>query len=217
MGSGQCSMRFISANQPSIMPVQGIILVQRHISMFCVAPKLKPPDLLTPTVVLSWDSIQVYTPYPQLHLQCLWEWDRIMAGGRSQPAMALSYSLRQWPYQSIFLLSLHKTVLNRMVTCTARTPLPTLGAALSTFMLYRVPNNTFKPSQWTRTHIWTLQEYTYSQWIAHNTFVHGHHTHLPGPHTGFPSWHKSQRSTKIAPPFQVTTCHSYLVFPLPST
>ena len=42
----------------------------------------------------------------------------------------------QWPFpipsdndpinQSINLLSLHKTVLNRMVTCTARTPLPTL-------------------------------------------------------------------------------------------
>jgi hypothetical protein len=44
---------------------------------------------------------------------------------------------------------------------------------MSTFMLYRVPNNTFKPSQWTRTLIWTLQEYTYSQWISHNTFVHG--------------------------------------------
>ena len=60
-----------------------------------------------------------------------------------------------------------------MVTCTAKTPLPTLGADMSTFMLYRVPNNTFKPSQWTRTLIQTLQEYTYSQWISHNTFVHG--------------------------------------------
>ena len=64
-----------------------------------------------------------------------------------------------------------------MVTSTARTPLPTLGAALSTFMLYRVPNNTFEPSQWTRTLIWNLQEYTCSQWISHNTFVHGA-THL---------------------------------------
>ena len=27
---------------------------------------------------------------------------------------------------------------------------------------------------------------TYSQWIAHNTFVPRHPTHLPGPHTGFP-------------------------------
>ena len=60
-----------------------------------------------------------------------------------------------------------------MVTCTARTPLPTLGAAMSTFMMYRVPKNTFKPSQWIRTLIQTLQEYTYSQWIARNNFVHG--------------------------------------------
>jgi hypothetical protein len=95
-----------------------------------------------------------------------------MAGGRSQPAIAPPYSLRQQPYQSIYLLSLCKTVLNRMVTCTARTPLPTLGTALSTFMLYRVPTNTFKPIQWTRTLIWTLQKYTYGQWIACNTFVH---------------------------------------------
>ena len=43
---------------------------------------------------------------------------------------------------------------------------------MSTFMLYRIPYNTFTPSQWTRTLIWTLQEYTYSQWIAHITFVH---------------------------------------------
>ena len=44
---------------------------------------------------------------------------------------------------------------------------------MSTFMQYRVPNNTFKPSQWTRSLIWTLQEYTSSQWIDCNTFVHG--------------------------------------------
>jgi hypothetical protein len=47
------------------------------------------------------------------------------------------------------------------------------GAAMSTFMMYRVPKNNFKPSQWTRTIIRTLQEYTYSQWVAHNNFIHG--------------------------------------------
>ena len=45
----------------------------------------------------------------------------------------------------------------------------------------------------------------------------GQPTHLPGPHTGYPSWHKSQRPTIIAPPFQLTNCHSHLVFPLPSS
>jgi hypothetical protein len=40
-------------------------------------------------------------------------------------------------------------------------------------MKYRVPNNNFKPSQWTRTIIWTLREYTYSQLVACNNFVHG--------------------------------------------
>ena len=100
-----------------------------------------------------------------------------MAGGGSQPSMALPYSFRQWPYQSnqsinqsINLPSLHKTVLNGMVTCTARTPLPTLGAAMSTFMMYRVPKTTFKSSQWIRKLIQTSQENTYSQWIAHSTF-----------------------------------------------
>ena len=44
MGLGQCSMCFISANQPSILPVQRVILFQNHMIMFCVAPKLKPPD-----------------------------------------------------------------------------------------------------------------------------------------------------------------------------
>ena len=44
---------------------------------------------------------------------------------------------------------------------------------MSTFMIYRVPNNNFKPSQWTMTIIQTLREYTYSQWVAHNTFIHG--------------------------------------------
>jgi hypothetical protein len=47
------------------------------------------------------------------------------------------------------------------------------GAAMSTFMKYRFPNNNFKPSQWTRTIIRTLREYTYSQWVAHNIFIHG--------------------------------------------
>jgi hypothetical protein len=47
------------------------------------------------------------------------------------------------------------------------------GAAMSTFMKYGLPNNNFKPSQWTRTIIRTLREYTYSQWVARNTFIHG--------------------------------------------
>ena len=145
------------------------------------------------------------------------EWYKIMAGGRSQPAKALPYSLRQWPYQSIYLLSLCKKSSIGWSHALQGPLCLHWGAALTTFMLYRVSNNTFKPSQWTRTHFWTWQEYTYSQWIAHNTFVHGHSTHLPGPHTGFPSWHKSQRSTIIAPPFQLTTCHSHLVFSLTSS
>ena len=43
---------------------------------------------------------------------------------------------------------------------------------MSTFMLYKVPYSSFKPSQWTRALIQTIQEYIYSQWIACNTFVH---------------------------------------------
>jgi hypothetical protein len=44
---------------------------------------------------------------------------------------------------------------------------------MSTFIQYRFPYITFKPSQWTRTLIWTLQVYTYNQWIHCNAFVHG--------------------------------------------
>ena len=45
----------------------------------------------------------------------------------------------------------------------------------------------------------------------------GQPTHLPGPHTGFPLWHKSQRPTTIAPPFQLMNCPSHLAFPLHSS
>ena len=44
---------------------------------------------------------------------------------------------------------------------------------MSTFMQYRAPYNTFKPTQWTRTLIRTLREYTYSQWIDRNDAIHG--------------------------------------------
>ena len=44
---------------------------------------------------------------------------------------------------------------------------------MSTYMQYRAPSNTFKPTQWTRTLIQTLHEYTYSQWIDRNEAIHG--------------------------------------------
>ena len=44
---------------------------------------------------------------------------------------------------------------------------------MSTYMQYRAPHNTFKPTQWTRTLIQTLHEYTYSQWTDCNNAVHG--------------------------------------------
>ena len=47
------------------------------------------------------------------------------------------------------------------------------GATLSINMQYRDPYNTFKPTQWTRTLIWTICEYTYSWWIDCNNTVHG--------------------------------------------
>ena len=47
------------------------------------------------------------------------------------------------------------------------------GATMSTYMHYLAPNNTFQPTQWTRTLIQTLCEYTYSQWINLNNAVHG--------------------------------------------
>ena len=46
------------------------------------------------------------------------------------------------------------------------------GAAMSTYMQYRAPNNTFHPTQWTRTLIWTLCEYPYSKWTDRNDTVH---------------------------------------------
>ena len=44
---------------------------------------------------------------------------------------------------------------------------------MSTFMQYRAPNSNFQPTQWTRTLIWTLHEYTYSQWTDRNDAIHG--------------------------------------------
>ena len=44
---------------------------------------------------------------------------------------------------------------------------------MSTYMQYRAPNNTFQPTQWTRTLIQTLRKYTYSQWTDRNDAVHG--------------------------------------------
>ena len=55
---------------------------------------------------------------------------------------------------------------------------------MSTYMQYRAPNNTFQPTQWTRTLIWTLGEYTYSQWTDCNDAITGPHSKLPGLHTG---------------------------------
>ena len=46
------------------------------------------------------------------------------------------------------------------------------GAAMPTCMQYRAPHNTFKPTQWTRTLIWTQCEYTYSPWIDLNNAIH---------------------------------------------
>ena len=40
-------------------------------------------------------------------------------------------------------------------------------------MQYRDPYNTFRSTQWTRTLIWTLHEYTYSQRIDYDDTVHG--------------------------------------------
>ena len=44
---------------------------------------------------------------------------------------------------------------------------------MSTYMQYRAPPNTFKPTQWTRTLIRNLRKYTYSQWIDRNGAIHG--------------------------------------------
>jgi hypothetical protein len=43
---------------------------------------------------------------------------------------------------------------------------------MCTFKLFRVPYKIFNFFQWTRALIQTLQEYTYSQFIAQNNFVH---------------------------------------------
>ena len=44
---------------------------------------------------------------------------------------------------------------------------------MSTYMQYRAPYKTFKPTQWTRTLIQTLHEYLDNQWIDCNNTVHG--------------------------------------------
>ena len=44
---------------------------------------------------------------------------------------------------------------------------------MSTYIQYRAICNTFKPTQWTRTLIQTLHEYTYSQFIDCYNAVHG--------------------------------------------
>ena len=41
-----------------------------------------------------------------------------------------------------------------------------------TNMLYSIHYKPFQPSCWISTVFHTIQEYTYSQWIEHNTFVH---------------------------------------------
>ena len=63
---------------------------------------------------------------------------------------------------------------------------------MSTFMIYRVPNNNFKPSKWTKTIIRTLREYTYSQWVACNNFVHG------ATHSASQAIHRLSLMTQIA-------------------
>ena len=45
------------------------------------------------------------------------------------------------------------------------------GAAISTYIQYRAPYNTFQPTQWTRTLVWTLRKYTYSQWTDRNNTI----------------------------------------------
>ena len=88
---------------------------------------------------------------------------------------------------------------------------------MSTFMLYRVPNNTFKPSQWTKTIIWTLQEYTYSQWISHNTFVHGATHSASGATLRLSLMTQITEAYNIIFSIQSMNCHSHLVFCLHSS
>ena len=90
------------------------------------------------------------------------------------------------------------------------------GAAMSTFMLYRVPAIPSNPLNVPGHSSGLYKSILTAKGLSISPLFRGQPTHLPGPHTGYPSRHKSQRPTIIAPPFQLTNCHSHLVFPLPS-
>ena len=63
-GSGQHNMCSISTNQPSLLPAQGVILVQRHTTMFCVAPNLKPHDSSSGAKLRHYSSLHSIPPTP---------------------------------------------------------------------------------------------------------------------------------------------------------
>ena len=141
---------------------------------------------LTPTVVLSRDSTQVYTPYLQLHLQCLENGIRSWQEEGPNP---------QWPYpipsdndpinQPIFLAytrqssigwshalqgprCLHWGLLCPPLCCreSQTIPLNPLNGPGHSSGLYKS--------------ILTVNG------LAIAPMFMGHATHLPGPHTGFP-------------------------------
>ena len=87
----------------------------------------------------------------------------------------------QWPFslppdnnpidQAIFLAYTKQSSIGWSYALRSHLCLP-WGAAMSTYMQYTAPNNTFQPTQWTRTLIQTLHKYTYSQWTDRNNAVH---------------------------------------------
>ena len=96
-----------------------------------------------------------------------------MARGQLGPTMAVFLSLRQSSHQTSYRFSLHKQSSIRWSHVLCRHLCIHWRASMSTYMQYRHPYNTFKPTQWTRTLIWSMCEYTYSQWIDHNNVIHG--------------------------------------------
>ena len=95
-----------------------------------------------------------------------------MAGGQPWPTMAIPLpSDNDLIDQAIFLAYTKHSSIGWSHTLHGHLCIH-WGAAMSTYMQYRAPNNTFQPTQWTRTLIQTLCEYTCSQWIDRNGAIH---------------------------------------------
>ena len=131
-----------------------------------------------------------------------------MAGGQPRPAMAISPSVWEQAHWTSYLLSLHKTVIQRMITCiaadiyvytrellcsyTCSTELPTILSSLFNWQGH-------SSGLYASTHTANGLTATMLSMMPPKQ--------PPGLHKGFPSWHLLQKHTTIAAQFLLTNGH----------